>query len=146
MIKDKVFAYVTHANRLLVFTHPYAPEAGVQVPSGTLREEEGAADGVMREAAEETGLDCLIRGPQLGTVLFEVPSRGEVHRRHFFHLICAETPPDTWRHTEMDPDDLDGSEGLPVFEFFWAPLPAGVPQLAPGHDAMVPALLEMLER
>jgi hypothetical protein len=32
----KVSAYVTCQGHLLVFTHPTAPEAGVQVPSGTV--------------------------------------------------------------------------------------------------------------
>ena len=32
----KAFAYVTHGNRLLIFSHPLAPEAGLQVPAGTM--------------------------------------------------------------------------------------------------------------
>ena len=32
-VKHKVFAYITNRNRLLVFVHPFAPEAGIQVPA-----------------------------------------------------------------------------------------------------------------
>ena len=34
--KQKAFAYITHGNRLLVFRHVHHPEAGVQVPVGTV--------------------------------------------------------------------------------------------------------------
>ncbi len=37
-IKHKVFAYITSQHQLLVFRHPYAPEAGIQVPAGTIEE------------------------------------------------------------------------------------------------------------
>lgn len=56
--KDKVLAYITHGNRLLVFRHPHAPEAGIQVPAGTVEEGEDPGTAVLREAAEETGLDA----------------------------------------------------------------------------------------
>jgi 8-oxo-dGTP pyrophosphatase MutT (NUDIX family) len=32
----KVFAYITHQNRLLVFSHPDFSAAGIQVPAGTV--------------------------------------------------------------------------------------------------------------
>ncbi|GHO85715.1 hypothetical protein [Dictyobacter formicarum] len=35
-IKQKVFAYITHQRRVLLFTHTFSPEAGIQVPAGTL--------------------------------------------------------------------------------------------------------------
>ncbi len=35
-LKRKAFAYITHAHHLLVFSHPAAPEAGIQVPAGTV--------------------------------------------------------------------------------------------------------------
>ena len=33
---QKVVAYITNGQRLLVFTHPLSPEAGIQVPAGTM--------------------------------------------------------------------------------------------------------------
>ena len=35
-IRRKAFAYVTSGTRLLLFTHPEAPEAGIQIPAGTM--------------------------------------------------------------------------------------------------------------
>jgi NUDIX domain-containing protein len=54
-IKYKAFAYITNRNRLLVFIHPFAPEAGIQVPAGTIKADERPKEAVLREAFEETG-------------------------------------------------------------------------------------------
>jgi hypothetical protein len=35
-IRQKAFAYITHQKRLLVFRHVDVPEAGIQVPAGTM--------------------------------------------------------------------------------------------------------------
>jgi hypothetical protein len=39
-MKNKVIAYITQGKRLLVFRHTQAPEAGIQVPGGTIEEPE----------------------------------------------------------------------------------------------------------
>jgi ADP-ribose pyrophosphatase YjhB (NUDIX family) len=62
----KVFAYVTHRNRLLVFRHTDFPEAGIHVPAGTVLKEEGLEAAVLREAEEETGLGDLRINSYLG--------------------------------------------------------------------------------
>ena len=48
-IKHKVFAYITNRQRLLLFRHVYAPEAGIQVPAGTLEVGESPEEGVLRQ-------------------------------------------------------------------------------------------------
>lgn len=55
----KAFAYVTSGSRLLLFTRPLSPEAGIQVPAGSMRPGERPADAALREAIEETGLTSL---------------------------------------------------------------------------------------
>jgi 8-oxo-dGTP diphosphatase len=148
LLKRKVFAYITrrdqHGDRLLVFSHPNAPEAGIQVPAGTLLDGERPEDGVLREAHEETGLTGLELVSFLGERLYDLShvGRDEIHHRSFFHLRCPGTPPSTWRHQETDPDD-DADE-WPLFEFFWVGLPDGVPDLIADYDALLPALLEQL--
>jgi ADP-ribose pyrophosphatase YjhB (NUDIX family) len=63
---DKVFAYITHQNRLLIFRHTDFPEAGIQVPAGTVLTDEDHATAVLREAQEETGLSDLAIKSYLG--------------------------------------------------------------------------------
>jgi ADP-ribose pyrophosphatase YjhB (NUDIX family) len=141
-LKYKVLAYITHGDRLLVFSHPYAPEAGIQVPGGTKREGESPEEAIMREAREETGLKNLQLQAFLGEFDQQVPELAEIWRRRVYHLTCEAEPPTRWRHQEMHPSD--GSPGPITFEFFWVKLPDEVPALAPGHEAMVPKLLELL--
>jgi 8-oxo-dGTP pyrophosphatase MutT (NUDIX family) len=135
----KAFAYITHEDRLLIFSHPLAPEAGLQVPAGSMHDGESPEDAVLREAREETGLEQLRIVRFLGDVMFDCTPfwRDEIHHRHFFHLACGETPPERWRQYELDPSD--GSEP-PLFELWWVPLPGGVPELIAGHGAMLPEL------
>jgi 8-oxo-dGTP diphosphatase len=147
--KRKAFAYVTHhdplhGHRLLVFSHPNAPEAGIQVPAGTMRPDESPADAVLREAHEETGLANLVLVSFLGEQIRDMSEfgRGEIHHRHFFHIRCIGEPPAVWRNFESDPDD--GSSDLPLFELFWATLPDGVPDLIADHGTMLPVLIARL--
>ena len=55
-VKYKVFAYITNRQWLLLFTHLNAPEAGIQVPAGTIEAGESPEEAVLREVFEETGL------------------------------------------------------------------------------------------
>lgn len=144
-VKHKVFAYITHRHRLLVFRHPSAPEAGIQVPAGTLKADEDPEEAVMREAFEETGLshltlDCLLGEQERDRSDF---GRDEIHHRRFFHLLCDGNPATTWRHEERDPSDSPEPMFI-LFELFWAPLPHRVPPLIADHGKMIPQLLERL--
>ena len=56
ILKQKVFAYITHGHRLLVFRHADFPKAGIQVPAGTVQPDEHPDAAVLREVYEETGL------------------------------------------------------------------------------------------
>jgi len=112
------------------------------VPAGTVKQGEPPDQAVMREAIEETGLQTLTLAAYLGQVDHPVPHHDQVHRRRFYHLLCQGTPPARWQHYETDPS---GGASKPIrFEFFWAPLPNNLPELAPGHDCLLPKLLESL--
>ena len=141
-LKHKVFAYITHGNRLLVFDHPHHPEAGTQVPAGTRGERERPDEAVLREAKEETGLLELVLNGFLGEVDHPVPERNQLHRRRFYHLICASDAPDRWQHWERHPSD--GTTVPILFELYWVDLSDGVPELAPGHDAMLERLSDQM--
>ncbi|HET7091570.1 MAG TPA: NUDIX domain-containing protein, partial [Anaerolineae bacterium] len=121
-LRRKAFAYITHNERLLVFSHPHAPEAGIQVPAGTVKPGERPEEAAAREAVEETGLANLRLTAFLGDTRRDMSDFGldEIHHRYFYHLHCESDPPDTWQHYETDPSD-DSAEPI-LFEFFWARL------------------------
>ena len=87
-VKYKAFAYITNRNRLLVFVHPFAPEAGIQVPAGTVKTNERPEEAVLREAFEETGLSGLVVESFLGEDERDMSDFGkdEIHHRYFYHL------------------------------------------------------------
>ncbi|MBI4551539.1 MAG: NUDIX domain-containing protein [Candidatus Latescibacteria bacterium] len=144
LLKQKVVAYITHEDRLLVFRHPAAPEAGIQVPAGTLHAGEPPAVGVMREALEETGLPALTLVRLLGEYVWDLAPLGlaERHQRWVYHLRYEGEPPVTWRHAETDPSD--GSVKPIVFEFAWVRVPQEVPLLSGDQGRWLPQLLESL--
>lgn len=117
---QKVVAYITLGERLLVFTHRDYPESGVQVPAGTVEEGEALDAAVLREAQEETGLENLKLVKYLGTKDFDAAKSqrtNEIHERHFFHLEAANPTPEKWRHWEMTPY---GEDKTPVaFDLYW---------------------------
>lgn len=140
ILVEKVFAYVTHRRRLLVFEQPGSPEAGVQVPAGTLEPGEAPRDGVLREAEEETGLCTFGAVESLGTADFDGRpfGRDEVHRRHFFHLPVSGTLPERWTHHERH---ASGAGREPIaFALRWASLGEAAQVLSAGHGALLPEL------
>lgn len=141
-VRRKVFAYITHQQRLLVFRHRDFPEAGVQVPAGTLESGEKPAIGVLREAWEETGLINLHIVSWLGEQQRDMSDFGrpELHHRTFFHLRCPQQPPEQWSHAEKHASD----GGEPIwFDFFWVDLTA-VPPLIANHDYFIPTLRQRM--
>ena len=140
----KVFAYITHRNRLLVFRHTDFPEAGIQVPAGTVLTNEDLESAVLREAEEETGLRDLTIKSYLGDHVRSMADVGkdEIHHRHFYHLLCGGDPPEQWQHDETDPSD--GGSSPIHFEFFWAELPDQIPVLIADHGIMLPRLEERM--
>lgn len=137
----KVVAYITRGERLLVFAHPDAPEAGIQVPAGTVEAGEDPAKVVLREAVEETGLTELEIVSFLGERERDMADYGrdEIQQCRFYHLRYAGDAPSTWRQDEFHPSD--GTTKPITFEFFWARLPDEVPDLHADQGAMLPRLL-----
>jgi 8-oxo-dGTP diphosphatase len=139
----KVYAYITYREYLLVFRHPFVPEAGIQVPGGSVEPGEDLDEAVLREAVEETGLTTLQRVAFLGDQIWHNPRHPQpegsypVAHRHFYHLTVTDQPPETWRHSEPSPSI--GTEKH-VFEFFWVPLSA-IPPLITDMGYHLPALL-----
>jgi 8-oxo-dGTP pyrophosphatase MutT (NUDIX family) len=136
--KEKVVAYITDGDRLLVFTQPYAPsDAGIQVPAGTIEHGEDPDVAVLREAFEESGLEELELVAFLGEREFDARPYGkdELHHRRFYHLRCTTKPPEEWEHEELDPHG--GADHQIILAFRWVRFPDEVPQLIAGQDAFV---------
>jgi 8-oxo-dGTP diphosphatase len=141
---SKVFAYITQGDRLLIFRHTDFPEAGIQVPAGTVKPGERPEDAVLREAIEETGLTDLTLTSFLGEQVRDMAHVGlvQIHHQYFYHLCCNGHPPETWQHDETDPSG--GSPARIHFEFFWVQLPRNVPELVGDHGTFLPQLCEAL--
>lgn len=159
-VVEKAFAYITLAamqkeqneqdalqalqalkeTRLLVFRHADFPEAGVQVPAGTIAPGETAAAAVLREAEEETGLGSFLVPRFLGLQEFDARPFGkeEIHQRHFFHLQARGPVQESWRHYERDPSD--GSGRAIAFDLYWLPLQEAGATLVASHGALLPLL------
>jgi ADP-ribose pyrophosphatase YjhB (NUDIX family) len=124
---EKVVAYVTRGvdGKLLVFTHTDFPEAGVQVPAGTLEDGEPLEAALMRELHEETGQSGYRLIRRLASYEFALPA-GEICLRHVFHLSAPDGLPDRWRWGERV-----GTAEQINFDFYWTPLRPR-PELAGG--------------
>lgn len=141
---DKIYAYITHANKLLVFKHVDFPEAGIQVPGGTVDAGETHKGAVLREVAEETGLDSLVLKKYLGRDEYQDKNTdpSEILVRYFFHLRCPREVPETWQHYEQHPSD--GSPAPIVFEFYWLPFVEADGILDPYFTVMLNQLRESM--
>jgi 8-oxo-dGTP pyrophosphatase MutT (NUDIX family) len=137
---EKVYAYITCQDHLLVFEHTNFPEAGIQVPGGTVERGEALETAVLREAMEETGLLELAVHRYLGCRDFDLSEVGDVgvHLRHFFHLHFTGKLLPRWKNFENTPSD--GSPGPIEFEFYWVKFPEGVPTLIAGQGALLSEL------
>lgn len=118
----KVLCYVVRDGRLLVFRHRDYPEAGLQVPAGTLRDGEGPELGAIRETEEETGRTGFSVARPLGAYdhefrdRFRGVERHEMHERHVFLLVPPPDLPERWAHLAEE------GNGDFWFEFSWLPL------------------------
>ena len=146
LIRHKAFAYITSGHHLLAFRHPDVPEAGIQVPAGTVEPDENPQQAAVREACEETGLSDLTLAGFLGEQIRPMVDFGveETHHRYFYHLLLASELLTTWRHAEMHPSD--GTTEPITFEFFWVDLLNELPELIADHNQFIPKLRLQLSR
>ncbi|CAM3963450.1 NUDIX hydrolase [Bacillus paranthracis] len=129
LYKKKVHAYVTRekegAMQLLVFKHRDTPEAGIQVPGGTVDEGETLKAAILREVQEESGLRHLCIERFLADYIIHVREKKEYEKRHFFHVTLLTDVKDRWEHIVSAGEE---DEGL-VFCYEWIDI-AKYPELA----------------
>lgn len=119
-MKHKVLAYITRERsgrrEVLVFDHRDFPEAGAQVPAGTVEPGEPVEQALWREIEEEAGL----KPGQLrlaGKLAEHVEAEWD-NLRHVFHLEAVDTLPDAWTHLVRGRGE---DQGL-VFQYRWTGL------------------------
>jgi ADP-ribose pyrophosphatase YjhB (NUDIX family) len=141
----KVYAYITYKDQLLVFEHTDFPEAGIQVPGGSVEDGETVEYAVIRETEEETGLKNFKIVRKLGVITRDIDDLNlkGTQERHYFHLETELYPGECWIAYEEEPSD--GSEGPIEFRFYWVPL-RKVPHLNGDLDEMLPELLHSLQK
>lgn len=91
--------------QILAFQHPLA---GGQIIKGTLEEGEEPAEAVLRELAEESGIEDAVVVESLGEFIDEE----HLQRWHVFLCRVDRPLPDHWNHFTTD-------GGGHIFAFFW---------------------------
>jgi 8-oxo-dGTP pyrophosphatase MutT (NUDIX family) len=134
---QRAVAYVTDpGGRLLVFDH-IDVDAGTQVPAGGVHDGESAEDAVLRELAEESGVDTATCVRKLGEAWGrsepgDVPAQLEEYVQHAFHLrLDQPRPQEEWEWEERSGGELIEHR----FAFRWTALEEAATILWP-HQAM----------
>lgn len=120
-IKKKVIVYAIQNNKLLVFRHVdfSYEEVGLQVPAGSVEENESLEDTALRELIEETGFNDFEIITYLGSSSYDIsPYRNEIQERHFYLAKTTKELPERW----FSQEDHDGIGKPTKFECFWVPL------------------------
>lgn len=132
-VRQKVLAYLVRFSQgrteVAVFDHVDAPEAGAQVPAGSIEAGESPEQACLREVAEESGVSNGRILRSVGVYDYAHATRGELHRRHVFLVAAPPGVPDAWIHRVSGPGD---DRGL-AFRFFWLEPGEAVVRLA-GHQ------------
>lgn len=134
---QRVAAFVTDPDgRLLIFDH-IDVNAGTQVPAGGIQDDESAEEAVLRELAEESGIESAVVVRKLGEAWGRsepgnVPAGLEEHIQHVFHLRMEQRPlAERWEWHEKS----GGNVLEHRFVFRWASLDDAARALWP-HQAM----------
>jgi 8-oxo-dGTP pyrophosphatase MutT (NUDIX family) len=145
-IREKVAAYITRDDNLLVFTERNFSEIGLQIPGGSVELGENLEEAALREVYEESGLKNLRVNKYLGSIDIDQRKYGHerIHRIHFFHLTYDENTPETWSHEEQDPSEItnDTPERI-IYDFQWVHLEA-LAGFADGFDTFLTEVTELV--
>ena len=137
-LKRKVLAYITKGEdtdrEILVFEQKDNPDAGLQVPGGTIEEDELLIDALYREIEEETGInkeDLELKGKVNKTNYFP-EHKNVVYERNIFHLKFIGKEHAGWEHRVYGGGKDDGL----TFYHRWVPIDK-LPELAASQDQAI---------
>lgn len=126
-----VLAYITKGEgrhrKILVYEHKEQPEAGLQVPGGTIERNELLLDALYREIEEESGItrdELHLQGKVKSSKYFP-RDRNVVYNRTIFHFSYIGDDRTEWDY-QVEGNGKD--RGL-VLSYRWIPLNA-LPKLA----------------
>ena len=138
-IKRKVLAYITkdeHAEqKILVFEHKDHPEAGLQVPGGTIEDDELLIDALYREIEEETGIrreQLQLNGKVNKNNYFPENRKDVIHERNIFHLTFTGGDENEWDTCV----NSNGKDNGMIFHCRWIPV-NDLPALAAKQDEAI---------
>lgn len=138
-VKRKVLAYITKGNqrsrKILVFEQKEYPEAGLQVPGGTIGDDEFLIDALYREIEEETGLtrDQLVLNGKVNKTHFYPKNKDMMYERTIFHLAyTGSNHAQDWEHKVSG----TGKDHGRIFALHWVPIDQ-CPKLAAGQDQAI---------
>lgn len=141
-VKEKVLAYITRKStselELLVFDHRDYPEAGTQVPAGTVDPGENQEEALLREIWEESGIKFRNVGKLLGRFEWFRADRNETHFRNVYWLEAPADLPNEWDFKVLGNDE---DKGL-WFRYFWVPLSEA--QILAGEQGKYIHLIEVI--
>jgi len=137
-LKRKVLAYITKGEdaerEILVFEQKDNPDAGLQVPGGTIEEDELLIDALYREIEEETGInreDLELKG-QITKSNYFPEHKNVVYERNIFHLTFTGKELAGWEHRVYGGGKDDGL----TFSHRWVPINK-LPKLAASQDQAI---------
>ncbi|MDQ0430603.1 8-oxo-dGTP pyrophosphatase MutT (NUDIX family) [Planomicrobium stackebrandtii] len=139
--KRKVFAYITRGeeeNReLLVFEYKGEPEVGLQVPGGTIEDDELLIDALYREVKEETGLprEVIDFVGKIHKYTYYPEHQDKAYERNIFHFEYTGDPIEQFEHTIAS----QGRDNGLTLLFRWEPI-KNLPQLAEEQDTAIELL------
>lgn len=142
-VKRKVLAYITKGEnteqKILVFEQKDHPEAGFQVPGGTIEDDELLIDALYREIEEETGLrreQLELKGKVNKRNYFPKHQQDVVHERNIFHLTYTGDNDAEWDNCVRS----TGKDNGMIFHCRWIPVHE-LPALAADQDDEIEFIL-----
>jgi ADP-ribose pyrophosphatase YjhB (NUDIX family) len=140
--RRRVVAYITrdthHGRELLVFEDPQHLHMGLQVPAGRLDAGEELEAALLREIAEESGLENVRVVGELPGFEHHYKNRYE---NHGFHVVVDGQSPDEWEHVVLG----EGDDAGLTFSFRWVPIEGDLHLFERPHPVLY-RLLEPIEQ